>query len=173
MIKEFVLAVEKAFANLADSAATATAKVSVGTQTEQSTQDATADKAGYNQVETTFVAAATDADGKILVASSDCVQVKFTFAADGASTYEIKDVASKRELGKNYNMSAYGADLNGDGVVKEWFEQADAFNAACVGKKAGDVNSLLGENGYANGDLQTAGCTIAISAFVKAAAKLG
>jgi ABC-type branched-subunit amino acid transport system ATPase component len=70
-------------------------------------------------------------------------------------------------------MSQWGADLNGDGTVKEWYEQADAFNAATIGKTAGEITSLLGDNGYGNADLQTAGCTIAVSALVKAAAKIG
>ena len=173
MVADFVLAIEKAFANAKESDATAASKVTLGAYTEQKTQDADGDKAGYNQIETTFVAGATDAEGTIVAASSDCVQVQFTFTAAGASTYEIKDIKSKKEAGANYGMSSYGVDLNGDGEVKEWFEQAAAFDTACVGKKAGDLNALLGENGYANSELQTAGCTIAINAFVKAAAKIG
>ncbi|MBR6825734.1 MAG: hypothetical protein IKM59_04220, partial [Oscillospiraceae bacterium] len=104
---------------------------------------------------------------------SDCVQVGFTFDANGASTFDLtKAVASKKEQGTAYGMSAYGTDLNGDGVVKEWNEQAAAFDAACVGKTVAEVEAFVGADGYGNADLQTAGCTMAIDGFVKAASKL-
>ena len=54
-----------------------------------------------------------------------------------------------------------------------WLLQAGAFDAACIGKKAGEVSSLLGENGYGNADLKSAGCTVLVNGFVKAAAKIG
>lgn len=168
MIHEFVKAIEKAFANLADSDATTASTVKLGANTEQSLKDAAEDVAGYNQIETTFVAAALDAEGKMLAVASDCVQVKFTFDAAGASTYDLtKAVSSKREAGANYGMVAYG------GSAKEWYQQADAFNAACIGKTAGDVNALMGADNYGNADLKAAGCTILVNGFVKAAAKLG
>ena len=69
-------------------------------------------------------------------------------------------------------MAAYGTDLNGDGVVKEWNEQAAAFDAACVGKTAVEIEALVGADGYGVADLQTAGCTMAVSGFAKAAARL-
>ena len=104
MIHEFVGAIEKAFANLADSAATASSALKLGIHTEQSAKDATEEKEGQNQIETTVFAAAVDAAGKVMVAASDCVQVKFTFNATGASTFDTtKAVASKREQGANYD----------------------------------------------------------------------
>ena len=68
-------------------------------------------------------------------------------------------------------MSKHGQDLNGDGEVKEWYAQADAFDAALIGKDAAGVAKLVTDNGYGNKDLQTAGCTIAISDMAKAAEK--
>ena len=162
-VAEFVQAIEKAYNNA----------VKLGAFTEQSCKDATEEKDGQNQLETTFLAVAVDAEGKVVAASSDCVQVKFTFDATGASTYDLtKTVSSKKEAGTNYGMSAYGTDLNGDGVVKEWFEQAAAFDAACVGKTVAEVEALAGADGYGTADLQTAGCTMAVSGFAKAASKL-
>lgn len=172
-VSEFVLAVEKAYNNAVASDATADNTLKLGVNTEQSCKDATEEKDGQNQIETTFFASAVDANGKIVAATADCVQVKFTFDATGASTYDLsKAVSSKRESGANYGMSKYGNDLNGDGVVKEWFEQADAFAAACIGKTAGEVGSLMSEDSYGTADIQSAGCTIAVSGFVKAATKL-
>ena len=168
MIHEFVGAIEKAFANLTDSAATAESALKLGMNVEQTTADATEEKDGSNQVETTIFAAAMDAEGKVLVAASDCVQVKFTFNATGASTLDTaKAISSKREAGANYGMVAYG------GAAKEWFEQADAFNALCVGKTATEIKALCAADNYGTDEVKTAGCTILVNGLTKAAAKIG
>ncbi len=166
-ITEFVGAVEKAFANLADSTATASSTLKLGMNTAQSTKDATAEAAGQNQVETTIVAAAIGTDGKVQVAASDCVQVKFTFDAAGVSTYDATKAAqSKRELGANYGMVAYG------GAAKEWFEQADAFNTLCVGKTVAEIVAFCAADNYGTDEVKAAGCTILVDGFTKAADKL-
>lgn len=168
MINEFVKAIEKAFANLADSTATASSVLALGMHTEQKTTDATEEKDGTNQVETTAFAAAKDADGKVLVAASDCVQVAFTFNTKGTSTFDAtKAVSTKRELGKNYGMTAYG------GATKEWFEQADAFNALCVGKTASEIKALCADDNYGTDAVKSAGCTVLVNGFANAAAKIG
>lgn len=168
MIHEFVGAIEKAFANLTDSAATAESALKLGMNVEQTTADATEEKDGSNQVETTIFAAAVDAEGKVLVAASDCVQVKFTFNATGASTLDTtKAISSKREAGANYGMVTYG------GATKEWFEQADAFNALCVGKTATEIKALCAADNYGTDEVKTAGCTILVNGLTKAAAKIG
>ena len=59
------------------------------------------------------------------------------------------------------------------GAAKEWYEQAAAFDAACIGKTAGEVAGLMAEDGKGNADLQAAGCTITVDSFVKAASKIG
>lgn len=170
MINEFVGAIEKAFANLAESEATSACAVKLGIYTEQSTKDANGDADGYNQVETTIVASAMDAEGKVVVVASDCVQVKFAFDKTGVSNYDLtKAVSSKRELGANYGMVAYG----GGKVTKEWFEQADAFNALCVGKTVDEIVALCGADNYGTDAVKSAGCTILVNGFTKAAAKLG
>ena len=168
MVNEFVGAIEKAFANLTDSAATASSALKLGVNVEQTTADATEEKDGSNQVETTVFAAAVDAEGKVLTAASDCVQVKFTFNATGASTLDTtKAISSKRELGANYGMVNYG------GAAKEWFEQADAFNALCVGKTAAEIKALCAADNYGTDEVKTAGCTILVNGLTKAAAKIG
>lgn len=167
-VSDFAVAVEKAINNAVASEATEKDKIKLGVSTNQSVSDATADKAGSNQLETTFFAAAVNADGKIVAATSDCVQVKFTFDDKGASTFSAtKNVASKKEAGDNYNMKAYG------GAAKEWYEQAAAFDAACLGKTAAEIKNLMGSDNKGGADLQTAGCTILVDGFVKAASKIG
>ncbi len=168
LVDSFVKAIDEAIANAAESAATASDKLTIGVHTAQSIGDATDEKDGQNQLETTVFAAAVDSEGKITAASSDCAQIKFTFDIAGASTFDTsKEALTKKELGDNYNMKAYG------GAAKEWYEQAAAFDAACIGKTASDISALMGEDSYGNADLKAAGCTVLVDGFVKAAGKIG
>ena len=169
-IADFVYAVEKAVANATDSAATADATLSIGVVTAQDVVDATADAAGKSELEINFVAAAMQ-DGKVVVMDTDVLAATFTFDANGVATTDTSAaLQTKQELGDNYYMAAYGTDLNGDGKVLEWYAQADAFNAACVGLTADEIAALV-VNGYGVESVQTAGCTIAISDMAAAAVK--
>lgn len=164
-INEFVLAIEKAYNSASASNVTASHVLTLGVHTEQTCKDATEEKEGTNQVETTFVATALD-NGTVVAALTDCVQVKFTFDLTGASTFDAtKEIKSKKELGTAYNMVAYG------GATKEWFEQAAVFETALVGKKKADLASMMAEDNYGTADLKAAGCTILVNGFVKAAEK--
>lgn len=165
MINEFVGAIEKAY-NAASAEVSADAAPRVTIATEQTTADATEEKDGSNKVSVNIFASAVDDKGTILAASSDCVEVSFTFDTAGVSTLDTsKAIASKREQGTNYGMVAYG------GAAKEWFEQANTFDAACIGKTAADIAALQAEDGKGSADLQAAGCTIDVTGFVKAATK--
>lgn len=167
MINEFVGAIENAYNSAADSAVTAENTLKVTAATELTTADATEDKDGSSKVATSVFAAAVDADGKVVAASSDCVEVTFTFTTEGVSTLDTtKEVLSKKSQGADYGMVAYG------GAAKEWNEQAAVFDAACVGKTASEIAGLAAEDGKGVADLQTAGCTIIVSSFVKAASKI-
>ena len=167
-VSEFVKALEAAIANAAESEATKEAALELGVSTSATPTDATEDKAGSNKVETTVYAAAVDADGKVIVASADCVEVDFTFDTAGKSTFDTKkEVLSKGQKGADYGMKTYA------GSEKEWFEQADAFCAATVGKTASEFAGLMDSDYKGNSDLQAAGCTIYVSGFVKAASKIG
>ena len=168
MIAEFANAVEKAINNAAASSATKNDALKLGVSTAQTVADATEDKAGSNKVETTFFAAAVNAQGKVVAASSDCVEVTFGFDMAGKSAFDAtKEILSKKEKGDAYGMKAYAQ------APKEWYEQAAAFDAACIGKTADEIKGLMGADDKGTADLQTAGCTIIVSGFVKAAAKIG
>ncbi len=165
-INDFVIAIEKACNNARDCEAVPADKLKMGTHTEQTVRDA-GENDGESKLETTFFAAAIDPDGKIVAAVTDCVEVKFAFSADGASKTDIaKAILSKRELGDSYGMVAYMAS------DREWYTQADAFAATCIGKTAGDVESLMGDDGKGSADVQNAGCTIVVNGFVSAASKI-
>ena len=170
-VSDFALAVEKAINNAVDSNATADSTLKLGVYTSQTTTDATDENDGSNKVETILFAAALDADKKVVAASSDSVEVTFGFDATGASTFDAsKAVLSKKEKGANYGMTnpAYGGT-----ATKEWFEQAAAFDAACIGKNATEIKALMGADYKGTAELQSAGCTIYVSGLVMAASKIG
>ncbi len=167
-IDEFVLAVEKAYNNAKASEAVAADTLKVGMYTKPSYADATEEKNGTAQVDTTVFAAAIDAEGKVSAVATDCVSVKVTFDLAGACTFDAtKAIQTKHELGDAYGMkSPYGS-------ATEWYDHAYAFDAACIGKTIAEIVALEAEDGKGVESLQTAGCTITISEFVAAAAKLG
>ena len=165
MINEFVAAIEKAY-NAASDEVAADAVLKVKVATEQTVSDADEEKDGSNKIAVNVFASAEDENAKVLAASSDCVELSFTFDVNGASTLDTaKAVVSKKEQGENYGMVAYG------GAEREWFEQASVFDKACVGKTADEIASFAGEGGKATEEIQSAGCTIDVTGLVKAASK--
>ena len=164
-ISDFVKALEKAVANATDSKAVESNTFKLGIVTEAEGADATEAKAGSIELETSIVAAAVDADGKVTAIVNDCLQVKYGFDTAGvASTDKATKLSTKRELGNDYNMKAYG------GAAKEWFEQANAFDDTCLGKTATEIVGLA-TDGKAGDALVSAGCTVSVSGMVKAAEK--
>ncbi len=172
-VGSIMAALEEAVKNAAASEATAEDTVKIAFATSVENTDATEEKEGSVEFEETIVAAVTDKDGKVVVAKTDCAQIKVTFDTKGVATVDTTaEIKTKLDLGTDYNMAAYGKKHDGsDGAVKEWFEQAAAFDAALVGKTASEFASLADADGYGTGDLATAGCTIGISDMIKAADK--
>ena len=169
----FVSALEKAVANATESAATAENKLNIAMVSSASNKDAAEDAEGSVEISTTIVAAVVDTEGKVVVSKTDSVSGKNTFDAKGVAATDTKaEIKTKVELGADYGMAAYGKKHDGsEGAVKEWFEQAAAFDATLVGKTADDFAALAGEDTYAVGDLATAGCTISVGDMIAAAEK--
>lgn len=174
-VGEFMAALEKAVANAVDSAATANDKLALAivSSASYSNKDATADADGLDQIDSTVVATVVNAEGKVVIAKTDCTQGKMSFNAKGEFTADAAaEIKTKLELGDDYNMAKYGQKHDGsEGQPLEWYAQADAFDKALVGKTAADFAALAGEDSYATGDLATAGCTMAIGDMIAAAAK--
>lgn len=172
VISDFVTAVEKAVNNAKDSSATADDTLKLGIISAQTgCKDATEEAEGVNEVDTTVSAVALK-DGKVTAAVTDALISSVTFDIKGVTSMAAKvDTATKLESGDDYGMAKYGQDLNGDGTVKEWYDQAAAFDAACIGKTADEISALALETGYGTDAVQSAGCTINISDMVKAAVK--
>lgn len=172
-VADFVKAIEKACANAAVCDATKDSDVELGVVSfQKDSKNASEEASGVNQIDTVFAASLVGEDDKVIVMSIDYVEAKFTFDVNGVSTLDTSAaISSKKEKGTGYGMAQYGTDLNGDGVIKEWFEQAAALENLCVGKTASEIAGLTAENGYGVADVQAAGCTIYVSDMVKAAVK--
>lgn len=170
-VSDYIKAVEKALKNAVLEGAkeiSADCDVNVGIVSVQSDSNNAVDEAnGANSVESHFSAAAIDKDGKVAAMISDAASASVAFDTNGVCTStdeKATTITTKRELGTNYGMVAYG------GAKKEWFEQADAFDNAVVSKTASEITALV-VNGKGNADIQNAGCTIEISDMSKAAVK--
>ena len=133
-------------------------------------------KTGTAQVDATVATVVLGADGKIVACRIDVAQNKMN-VADGQVELD-KTFKTKMELGDDYGMasSPYSPDNNGDGIVKEWYEQALAFEAYVVGKTVAEVEAMTTKevNGHqisADDALLSAGCTIQIVDFRDAVVK--
>ena len=145
----------------------ATLKFGMGVYTNVSkASNAEADVNGQGKYAATVAAVLVDADGKVVACNLDTADITVEYTADGKAIAN-ESFLTKYELGDSYNMKAYG------GAAKEWYEQAAAFDAACLGKTAAEIKNLMGSDNKGGADLQTAGCTILVDGFVKAASKIG
>ena len=148
---------------------TATYKTGLGMDVEYTVADATEDKDGSVQIDTTIAVVTFDAEGTIVAVSLDVAQQKGTFDTTGAVTGDI-DLRTKVEKKEDYNMK--GASPIG----KELYEQLSFFEEWMIGK---NVNDVLGmPTGEANGHTEvptdedlTAGTTISVGAYLRAIEK--
>lgn len=144
------------------------------TSFDDGSTSATADANGQVKVYSDF-AATVLVEGKIQAALNDAIQPKFTVTTEGAYTFAF--TATKRELKENYNMAAYGTDGNGDGIVKEWYEQSLAFSKHVVGMTGEEVKNMETKANLINYQMSTdeallaAGCTIQITDIKAVVAK--
>lgn len=126
------------------------------------------------QINATVATVVLDDAGKIVLCRIDTVQNKFAAGEEGVTFSNLK---TKMELGDDYNMAKYGHSLVGNETVKEWYEQAKAFESWVVGKTADEVKNMklqTMDNGYViadEKDLLDAGCTISIEEFRDAVVK--
>ena len=160
---DFIKALEKAVANAKDSKATKDDTLKVAIVSNAKTADYE-DANGYVEYTVTFSAVALDADKKVTAAATDELVAKIEFDAKGIVVAAPEAIKTKLEIGADYGMVAYA------GAAKEWFEQAAAYDAACIGKTATEI-AAIAVDGYGNDDVKTAGCTIYIGNMVKTTVK--
>ena len=130
---------------------------------------------GHNMTQTNLTVATVvvDANGVIVACRLDVAQNKYS-VADDVVTFTVLE--SKKELGDRYNMAAFGTPNVAGGTVKEWYEQAQAFENYVVGKTAEEVAAMTtqvvsGHNISDDEALLNAGCTIDITDFKAAVVK--
>ena len=112
---------------------------------------------------TEYAAAVVGKDGKILAALTDATQPKISADKNGQITgADFK--GTKRELGADYGMVAYGS------AIAEWDAQAKAFADYTVGKTAAEVAGLetVESNGHnvTTDETLFATCTMDISGMM-------
>ncbi len=165
-VADFVKAIERATESSVTTDASAEDEIKLGiVSLPGASYDAAEDEDGSVSCDVTVFAAMTDTEGKITACRCDAVHAEVEFNVNGEEELDdTSELKTKRELGDDYGMKAGGAS-------KEWYEQADAFEKACIGKDMGGVTLLAEEDGYGVDSVQNAGCTVKITDFVKAAVK--
>ena len=153
-------------------ATSAMAATGLGSVTSVKLAPATATSAGSVSVNTTMCAVTLDDAGKIVAVKFDVVQPKAAFDAAGAASGELNAAPqTKKELKEGYGM------LKASSIGKEWYEQAAALEAWCIGKT---LDEVLGMKTFDRGDGShtmvpdepdlKAGCTITVGDYLKALA---
>lgn len=132
-----------------------------------SSKDATADAEGNAQADSVVVAVTVDANGKIVACKLDTAQSKVGITADGKiSTPLDTEFKTKQELGTDYGMKGVS------GISKEWYEQADAFAAYCVGKTADQIKGIaINEEGSPTDAELASSVTMHVTSYIDAVAK--
>ncbi len=131
--------------------------------------DASADKLGSIQFDTTFTGTATDKDGKILFVYNDVAQNKATVSIEGAPVITSADpvnFSTKKELKEKYGMKDAGT------IKKEWYEQQAELEKYMVGKTVAEVKAIPVDDTTVttNADLKTK-VTIKIGTYIAAVEK--
>ena len=132
-----------------------------------SSKDAAADAKGNAQADSVVVAVTVDTNGKIVACKLDTAQSKVAITADGKiSTPLDTEFKTKLELGTDYGMKGVS------GIGKEWYEQADAFAAYCVGKTVDQIKGIaVNEEGAPTDAELASSVTMHVTSYIDAVAK--
>ncbi|WP_161873177.1 hypothetical protein ACPW7J_07370 [Ihubacter sp. rT4E-8] len=156
-LTDIVKAVTAAIDNAQDLGASADDTLKLAVTAEKSYQSSDENL----QYDAAYAAVTVDADGKITSCLIDASQAKC--ALDGGKfKVEAGSYATKKELKEDYNMK--GASP----IEKEWYEQAEAYEAWAKGKTVDEIKGAVDGEGYPSDEDLKAGCTIVVSAIVSA-----
>lgn len=131
------------------------------------------EKDGSYEINTNVCTIVLDDNGVIKMVNFDVAQTKVGFTAAGVATTEVGTVVpSKAEKGDAYNMKVASP------IGKDWYEQADALEAWCIGKTVDQVLTMPvmdrgdGSHTHVPTDVDlAAGCTISVADHLKALEK--
>lgn len=130
-----------------DSIDSAAYRVGVGSYTTTTnSSSAVEDENGKGVVSTTYATVIFDSNNIIKKVYIDQVESKVYFDAHGQVVPDgMTSVASKRELGDEYNMKP------ASNIGKEWYEQINSLESWLVGKNISDIaDGVLQNNMYGN-----------------------
>ncbi len=145
-----------------------TYKTGMGIVVSPSLRDATEEKAGQVQMNTTMCVATFDAEGKVVSVSFDVAQQALAVNADGTTGDAAKvDLRTKVEKEGDYAM------LGASPIGKELFEQVNALEDWCVGKTAEEILGMpvtvVGTHNDVTTDADlSAVCTISLTDYLAA-----
>lgn len=159
----FATAVANAVNSAQDLGAAATDTLKLAISTEKN-YESTEENLQYDS---NYAVVTLDAEGKITSCLIDASQAKCTIA-DGKFTVEEGSFITKKELKEDYGMKDVSA---ANGIGKEWYEQAAAFEEFAKGKTAAEITAAVGDDGYASDADLKAGCTIHVSSIANNVAK--
>src|SRR5690554_897003 len=125
--------------------------------------DAEADKTAQAQSDVTVIAVGFDAEGKVVSAELDVAQTRVAFDENMAvSTDREGEFKTKKELGEDYGMA------KASGIGKEWFEQAQAFEAWMIGKTVEEITGMALEDGVPAEEDLVSSVTVGVEAYLEA-----
>lgn len=133
--------------------------------TATSSKEATDEKDGVAQVDSTAVAVLVDDKGVIKNCVIDVVQSKFNFTTTGEIKNLDDEFISKKELGDDYKMR------DASPIGKEWDEQAEALEKYVIGKTIEEVKGIAVDNGYCVDEDLTSSVTMNIATIITAIEK--
>ena len=170
-MKKFIALALAAIMLLSLSAMATAEKYGLGIVTTISGSNA-GEKDGKGQVNSTICALVLDDEGKIVSVKFDVAQTNIAFNAKGEFTSDTAAVQkSKMEKKEEYGMK------KASGLGKEWYEQAQALEAYCIGKTVEEVVSLetkldekSGHTKFVDADMLTI-VTISVPEFLQALQK--
>lgn len=146
------------------STSASTTKVGTGSITSFKTADASTEKDGQVQVNTTIASVGLDKDGKITYVNFDVAQNSGKVDTTGAVSVS-EDTKTKKEKGADYGM------VKASNIGKEWFEQIASFETYIVGKTLDEVKAIELSEGVATSEDLTSEVTIKLTDYIAALEK--
>lgn len=145
----------------------ATVKTGLAINTSIAKSADAGDKDGLAEADSTIAAVTVDKDGKIVKCILDVAQTKVNFSKEGKILTDLKSTfQTKQELKEKYGMKGTSK------IGKEWYEQANAFAAYCVGKTAAEVKGIaLSSQGTVSDKDLASSVTVHAGDFIAAVAK--
>lgn len=146
-VTDMLKAIDNAFKSAHKTTFKTTAEaLTAGLNVSSSVKDSSKDDSKNVKLTTEF-AAVVMAEGKVVAAILDTAEPELKGIVDETGATSLSYKGTKREQGEGYGMMTSGT----------WYQQADAYAKAAIGKTAADIATIASEG--------VAGCTIYAGAY--------